>query len=145
MTTRDQWLAMKDPARREHFVYFAYDRAGSLLYVGCTMQPDLRLKGHGASNAPWLEYVIRYRAFGPYNYDTARRIERNSINEHTPPFNTDTAVWVTWRKQRGAFSERLMQTHLAAGKSLNEAVALAVTEADQAFPEPSRYSPLASA
>lgn len=145
MTTREQWLAMKDPNRREHFVYFAYDRLDRLLYVGCTMQPDLRLKGHEASHAEWLEYVVRYRALGPYNYDTARRMERNAINENQPPFNTDTRDWVIWRKRTGALSERLIQHHMANGKSLNQAVVLAVNETNRILPRPEPYRPLVSA
>lgn len=145
MTTRAQWLAMKDPSCREHFIYFAYDAQGLLLYVGCTMQPALRLKGHEANNAPWLEYVVRYRALGPYNYDTARRMERDAINEYQPPFNTDTRDWVIWRKRNGALSEHLVQQHMATGKSLNQAVVLAVSEANRIMPRPESYRPLVSA
>lgn len=80
-----------DPARREHFVYRAFDAKGQLLYVGCTMDLDRRYKEHSARKHPsrWWHLAVRFVLSGPYNYDTGRRLEREAIRSEAPIWNTD--------------------------------------------------------
>lgn len=75
-----------DPARREHFVYRAYDSTGHLLYVGCTM--DLkRRRGEHRSWSKWWPLAVRFRLSGPYNYTTGRALEREAIKTEHPLWN----------------------------------------------------------
>lgn len=74
----------RDPASREHFVYRIYDSAGRLLYVGCSMRPEKRWAEHRADRKSWTSRAQRFRMSGPYNYDTARRLEREALRDEYP-------------------------------------------------------------
>ena len=76
-----------DPSRREHFVYRLYGKRGRLLYIGCSMNLERRLREHRRSFGERL--APRVKATGPYNYETARRIERAAIEAAQPPFNRE--------------------------------------------------------
>jgi hypothetical protein len=80
---------------RTHFVYEAYDADGLLLYVGCTGKPGDRYRAHmrgepgGAKG--WLQsFVTHWRVSGPYEKDTALRIERDRIKTRAPIWNGQT-------------------------------------------------------
>lgn len=77
-----------DPARREHFVYRAYDAAGQLLYVGCTLRPSLRYQEHKGQSR-WFCMASSFKMQGPYNYETARRLEREAIHSEHPIHNSN--------------------------------------------------------
>lgn len=65
------------PGLRNHFVYWVWDADGQLLYIGCTRRPEVRWKEHLAgSSRVWARRAARRRMAGPYDYPTARRIER---------------------------------------------------------------------
>jgi predicted GIY-YIG superfamily endonuclease len=145
MTTREQIAAIQDPARREHFMYWAYDASGGLLYVGCTMQPELRLQGHRSNRAAWLEYVVRYRAFGPYNYETARRMEHAAILEYEPPFNAQTPAYLAVKADESRRFEELLAKYLLAGMTRDAAGKRALAEVDAGRPQHRLYRPLVSA
>lgn len=76
----------RNPQRREHFVYRAFDLHGRLLYVGCTMRLAERWAEHRAWSR-WASRARRFRISGPYNYDTARRLEREAVRSEHPRFN----------------------------------------------------------
>ena len=77
-----------NPDRREHFVYRCYDIDGDLLYVGCTMDLDRRRKDHsGLNGSAWWPLLDRVRLAGPFNYSTARQIERDAIRDDWPIWN----------------------------------------------------------
>lgn len=83
MTTARDFDALRDPTRREHFVYRAYDAADDLLYVGCTARLDERFRTHRMSTE-WHPLMTRLRLSGPYNYDTARQLEREALHTERP-------------------------------------------------------------
>lgn len=145
MTTREQWIAMKDPNRREHFVYCAYDARGVLLYIGCTMQPDKRREGHKGQRAEWVNFVSYFRAHGPYNYETARRMERSAIREHQPPFNGDTTTYRAASKKQDELLSQLTRRYVAEGMSFNEASMRALGDVDRKSPRRHHYRQLVSA
>lgn len=93
---------IKDPARREHYVYTLLGPRGRIIYIGCSMNLTLRLKEH-RRNALWGHLWTRVKARGPYNYQTARRLEREAIEAAQPPFN------IEWTKghRRGVAGPRL--------------------------------------
>lgn len=65
---------------RNHFVYWLYDAAGNVLYIGCTRRPEARWREHAqGSYRQMVSETSRRRMAGPYDYDyaTARRIERS--------------------------------------------------------------------
>lgn len=64
------------PGLRNHFVYWLYNAAGDCLYVGCTRRPAERWREHRGSNKRMIAQVASKRMAGPYDYPTARRIER---------------------------------------------------------------------
>lgn len=88
------YARIKDPNRREHFAYILIGPRGKILYIGSTMNLRRRLREHRSS--AWGSYS-RVKAFGPYNHDTARALERRLIETHQPVHNTE---W-TKREQRG--------------------------------------------
>lgn len=146
MTSHADVKRIQDPARREHFVYWAYDANGVLLYIGCTMQPKKRWAEHcGKPAAAWTRHVARFRAQGPYNYETARRMERQAIDEHQPPFNNDHAKAMAARAKRSRLFEDLMSRYMTAGLSFEEAGRRVIAEVDAASPHHREYRPLVSA
>lgn len=80
--------------RREHFVYRYYDAAGRLLYVGCSMRPEKRLKEHKYGNAEMHSQIVKIRMQGPYNFKTARAIEYAALSNEYPAYG--------WTPQRQA-------------------------------------------
>lgn len=75
----------RNPERREHYVYRVFDAEGRLLYVGCTMRPAKRAKEHRDDRKPWIADVVgKPRLAGPYNYETARAIERRALMTESP-------------------------------------------------------------
>lgn len=79
---------IKDPNRFEHHVYWLLNSRGRILYIGCTQNLPFRLSEHrrnGRFGDQWTEVATE----GPYNYDTARCIERAHIFEHRPEFNNE--------------------------------------------------------
>lgn len=78
-----------NPDRREHFVYRAFDADGNLLYVGCTMDLERRRRDHaGLNGSKWYPLMVRTHLTGPFNYDTARRLERDAIQTESPLWNS---------------------------------------------------------
>lgn len=143
MTTREQAKAIQDPNRREHFVYWAYDARDVLLYIGSTMQPEKRLKGHRDMGI-WSQYAVRFRMQGPYNYDTARFKESAAILEHQPPFNGESPRVIAAKNEEHAFFMRALNKHLGMGMTFNDASERALIEVDRALPQNRLYRPLAS-
>lgn len=143
MTTRAQAEAIQDPARREHFVYYAYDARDVLLYIGCTMQPEKRLKGHRDMGI-WTQYAVRFRMQGPFNYDTARFKESVAILEHQPPFNSASPRVIAAKEESHAFFMLAYNKHLSSGMTSNDALDRAADELERALPANRLYRPLAS-
>lgn len=83
MTTSRDFDVLRDPSRREHFVYRVYDVAGDLLYVGCTARLEERFRTH-RGQSDWFPMLARVRLSGPYNYDTARELEREALQTERP-------------------------------------------------------------
>lgn len=145
MTTLAQVAAIQDPARRQHYVYWAYDSSDVLLYIGCSMNLRRRWSEHRSDQREWTKHAARFRLQGPYNYETARRLERAAIDSHEPPFNNDTFAVLSLKRQRHDLVDRLVNRYLAEGHGSSGAVRLAVHEAYRLIPEPVRYRPLVSA
>lgn len=97
--------ANMDPERREHFVYRAFDAAGDLLYVGCTMRPNLRAQEH-RGQSKWFHLAASFKMSGPYNYETGRRIEREAIQTESPLFNHNEPKRLRLRALRNRISNR---------------------------------------
>lgn len=64
------------PGLRNHFVYWLYDADDTVLYIGCTRRPEQRWIEHKSGSRRLGALVARKRMAGPYDYPTARRIER---------------------------------------------------------------------
>lgn len=90
----------KNPERREHYVYRAYNSVGSLLYLGCSMDPEKRMKYHRNANSPWLSRSRKFVVAGPYNYDTARRLEKEGLATENPLFGWTPAKHGAGRKSK---------------------------------------------
>jgi len=88
------YARIHDPNLTEHFVYRLYGRQGRLLYIGCSMNLELRLKEHRR----WLgSKIARVEVEGPFNYQDGRRYERELIETDPGVHNIE---W-TDRYQRG--------------------------------------------
>jgi len=77
---------VRDPSLREHFVYRAFSALGDLLYVGCSLNPEKRIGEHKFSS-DWHGQAARFKLAGPYNYETAREMERQAIATERPLYN----------------------------------------------------------
>lgn len=77
---------VRTPLLREHFVYRGYDADGVLLYVGCTKGLAQRIKDHEADHR-WIHLARSFRLAGPFNYETARELEREAIHTERPLYN----------------------------------------------------------
>lgn len=94
-----------DPDRREHFVYRAFDADGALLYVGCSMRPNLRAQEH-RGQSKWFHLATAFKMSGPYNYETGRRLERDAIRTESPLFNHDEPKRLRLRALRARIAKR---------------------------------------
>lgn len=139
MTTKAQHEAIQDLSVRKHYVYWALDADGILLYVGCTIDPKRRLAEHKASKAGWIEHLDSFRHFGPYNFYTARDIERRDINLHQPVFSGETAAFHAAKEARAVLFDRLLEQYLAEGMSMSEAASRTIAEVDEALPQDLLY------
>lgn len=87
---------------RDHWVYRAWDADGRLLYIGCTKNLKQRRAAHATgTDSDWYPFATRFRAYGPYTYETARAIERQAIETEESYFNgtsEDHRAWLRWRR-----------------------------------------------
>lgn len=124
---------VRTPLLRKHFVYRAFDANGDLLYVGCSMDVEARLKAHRMGS--WHHLMTSLRVEGPYNYETARQIEWEAIESRTqrPQFNY-TSDHRLIEKCRGRMIDREMAHRIALGQPHGMAASEAVDEIEFLFP-----------
>lgn len=83
--------AVWESTARENFVYWIYDDAGHVLYIGCTRCPEKRWNMHAIHNPRLWAAASKCRMRGPYTRKVALQIERAAILDTRPPFNRQ--VW----------------------------------------------------
>jgi len=125
----------RNPLRREHFVYRAFDAAGDLLYVGCSNNPERRWAEHRTTSPWWTEQARRFHLSGPYNYDTARRLEREALATEDPKYGM-TPERRSAHTRNANLQRRYFDLYLDEGHSSNEAGRLAVERAEREVPHP---------
>jgi hypothetical protein len=69
-----------------HVVYWLYDVAGALLYVGMTNNAATRWKQHATSTTWWAE-VSEFQVRGPFDRARALEVEREAIGRDRPLHN----------------------------------------------------------
>lgn len=106
-TSRPITTRVRDPLLRRHFVYRALAADGRLLFVGCTNDLPGRMRAHAKANGGWHSQMARLKVAGPYNYDTARQLEREAIESGRPLFDHATEFGLI-----RAARDRLMQYEL---------------------------------
>lgn len=74
---------------RNHFVYHVYNASGEVIYIGCTRRPEMRWREHkqDCTRRKMVAEAHRFKMFGPYDYATARRIERERQFDLRPKHN----------------------------------------------------------
>lgn len=91
-----------------HWVYWCYDAAGVLLYIGVTSNLPQRQAAHRGSSR-WYGQMATTRLTGPFVGSRARRramaFEARSIATHRPTNNADRSAvqrnnWVRWERKR---------------------------------------------
>jgi excinuclease UvrABC nuclease subunit len=92
---------------RDHYVYVARDADEVVLYVGCTGDLRQRRAAH-ASTSIWWQYMDRITIHGPYERDTAYRIESQKIRDLAPYFNVAMAHRIH-NKRRDTFATRTLR------------------------------------
>ncbi|MGN7133416.1 GIY-YIG nuclease family protein [Rhodococcoides corynebacterioides] len=125
----------RDPSLREHYVYRVFDAAGDLLYVGCTKRPEARWKEHRSMSPWWTSRAHTFRQNGPFNYETARAIEREALRVERPQFGWTPERHAIVRRRNGWQSKRTRQL-IAEGQTFMAAHAQAQREAQKKFPGP---------
>ncbi len=90
-------------ARRPHYVYRAYDDAGSLLYVGCTLDFERRRREH-EQKRPWADRIARWEVVGYPTQEPALLAEEEAIKAESPEFNAmyNGAGLTGWNDERRA-------------------------------------------
>lgn len=71
---------------RPHFVYRCYDTNGALIYVGCSVNPKVRVEGHRL-NAWWGDQIATTRNLVFPDADSALYRERKAIYIEKPRHN----------------------------------------------------------
>ena len=69
-----------------HYVYRLFDPADVLLYVGCSVNPEARLRTH-RSDQPWSDIIDRQTVEGPFSRIEALAREAAAIADERPRFN----------------------------------------------------------
>lgn len=98
---------------RTHFVYRAFDREGELLYIGCTSNLDQRRAAH-RSTSDWYPYAASFRIAGPFDRETALRIEKQAIETEGSWFNgtsEDRRHWLRWNRAHTRAWNELVDQH----------------------------------
>lgn len=73
-------------AAAPHFVYRLRDAEGSLLYIGCTVDPAARFATH-TSDQPWADLIDHQDVEGPFDRAEALAREAAAITAEAPRFN----------------------------------------------------------
>jgi len=120
--------AHRDPTSRNHFVYRYFDATGALLYVGCSIKPEARFREHRQMRSEMVDRVARIKMQGPYNYQTARQMERDAIRAEDPEFAGDSPRAIRERAERHRAFDDAMQRHMAAGMDVYAAMTAAGKE-----------------
>lgn len=118
---------VRNPLLREHFVYRVYDKAGRLIYIGCSRRPEKRLKEHKFDSPRWHSQMASVRLSGPYNYETARQLEYDAINSENSVYNETSIVRIRLKRRRDEIADTELRAALARGESVEEALAWADT------------------
>ncbi|GAB3776624.1 putative GIY-YIG superfamily endonuclease [Nocardioides ginsengisegetis] len=90
--TLGEWRARCDAMAERHeaaenYVYRAFDDAGRLLYIGCSLNVEQRLTVH-RRESDWFRYCNTLRLAGPYRRSEAMRLERDAIESEGSYFNS---------------------------------------------------------
>ena len=113
----------RDPQVRNHYVYRYYDLHGVLLYVGCTMRPEKRWREHQQDRREMSKRVRTVRMQGPYNYDTAREIERVALRTERPVYAVTPQDQAAKQRRRG-WIKRHMRPYITPDMTGDEYAAL---------------------
>lgn len=73
---------------RDHFVYRLYDDSGEVIYVGCTRRPRRRWLEHTKQSPEMVAETAHRYMSGPYDGETARRIEREQLLALRPKYDS---------------------------------------------------------
>lgn len=83
----DHQPELREPGIRVHFVYRLLAEDGRLLYVGCSRRPVQRWRDLRGTHRKLAAQVSRIRMAGPYDFKTARAVERDAITAGCPVYN----------------------------------------------------------
>jgi hypothetical protein len=70
-----------------HYVYRCYDASGLLLYVGCSMKPEERLKQHSFVYTWWTDRIARVDLEGFPDQAAGLAAEKRAIQSEHPFYN----------------------------------------------------------
>lgn len=73
-------------AAAPHFVYRIFSTDGSLLYIGCTVDPTARFAVH-CCDQPWADLIDCQDVEGPFSRSVALEKEAAAIMREQPRFN----------------------------------------------------------
>lgn len=73
-------------AAAPHYLYWLLDPSDAVLYVGCSVDPEARLRAH-RSDQPWSDLIARQVVDGPFDRADCLRREAAAIAADLPRFN----------------------------------------------------------
>lgn len=91
-----------------HYVYRAFDAAGRLIYVGCSLDPEARVANHRMTSW-WADQIERVEFTPAGSRDAARRAERRTIIGERPRWNVKSR----WPSVQGEALESALDYEVA--------------------------------
>lgn len=94
MTLKAQLATIRETP---HYVYRCFDADGRLLYVGCSMNPEERMKEHRKFRPWWTNRVTRMTLEGFPDQSAGLAAERQAIQTEHPLYNRQFRTTVEQR------------------------------------------------
>lgn len=100
MTLKAQLAVIRETP---HFVYRCFDADGQLLYVGCSMKPEERMKEHRKFRGWWTDRVAQITLEGFPDQASGLAAEKHAIQTEHPRYNwqfrTTVAQRANWQPE----------------------------------------------
>lgn len=110
--SKASWANGKSYDDGPHYVYRLYDAADQLLYIGCSADPNRRVKAHRSASA-FGSLIARVRITGPFpGWGRAHQVELAAVWDEMPAYNIEGARPEARLFAQEATRDFLLERHL---------------------------------